>query len=59
MQTIVCFINNLLDNNTALQYNKKHKEMPATNKHLPRGFNPRRSPQSNTYNQIIGFIPKT
>lgn len=35
MQTIVCFINNLLDNNTALQYNKKHKEMPATNKHLP------------------------
>lgn len=25
----------LLDNNTALQYNKEHKEMPATNKHLP------------------------
>ena len=24
MQTIVCFINNLLDNNTALQYNKKN-----------------------------------
>ena len=40
MQTIVCFINNLLDNNTALQYNKKTQGDACYQQAPPRGFNP-------------------